>query len=339
LVNDSLINAPHISVLLPARNAAATIGDAIADVLAQRGSPAFELLVIDDASIDSTGAIAAGIARLETRVRVLRGPGEGLVAALQAGLSAARGTLIARMDADDRTGPERFRLQSEWLADHPGAGAVGTQVIMTPRPLSQGLARLEDWLVSLVTESQIRAARFIESPLVHPSLMMRKSALDAVGGYQDNGWAEDWDLLLRLVQAGFSLGAVPRALLEWRDSPERLTRTGAVYRADAMNRLRANYLANGPLRDRPFDIWGAGPTGKLLARALEAHGKTPRRFIDIDAKKQMARGKRVLQAGELGPPDDHLILCAVGAAGARETIRAALEPLGYREEEHYLFTA
>jgi glycosyltransferase involved in cell wall biosynthesis len=339
LVNDALVNAPHISVLLPARNAAATIGDAIADVLAQRGSPAFELLVIDDASTDGTGAIAADIARLETRVRVLRGPGEGLVAALQVGLCAARGALIARMDADDRTGPERFRLQAEWLAEHPGAAAVGTQVIMTPRPLSQGLARLEDWLVSLVTESQIRAARFIESPLVHPSLMMRKAALDAVGGYQDNGWAEDWDLLLRLVQAGFSLGSVPRALLEWRDSPARLTRTGAVYRADAMNRLRANYLATGPLRDRPFDIWGAGPTGKLLARALEVHGKAPRRFIDIDPKKQMARGKRVLQAGALAAPDDHLILCAVGAAGARETIRAALEPLGYQEEEHYLFTA
>jgi hypothetical protein len=106
-----------------------------------------------------------------------------------------------------------------------------------------------------------------------------------------------------------------------------------------MTLLRAHYLAQGPLRGRPFDLWGAGPTGKRLLRALEPHGLRPRRVIDIDPRKQMARGVRITPADQVGPPDGALVLCAVGAAGARETIRAALEPLGYREGFDFLFAA
>ncbi len=332
-------DAPQISVLLPARNAAATLWLAIEDVLAQQDAPAFELILVDDASTDQTGEIAHAWAARDSRVHVLRGAGTGLVDALNLGLAACRAPLVARMDADDRTHPSRLRLQSAWLADHPRAGAVGSLVRLTPRPLSPGLARLEEWLDSAVTQEQCAAARFIESPLVHPSMMLRKPALSAVGNYLDRGWAEDWDLLLRLVAAGYGLGKVPEVLLEWRDSPERLTRTGAAYRASQMVRLRAFHLASGPLRGREFDLWGAGPTGKQLARALEAHGLSPRRFIDIDPRKQVARGKHVLQADALGGPDGALILCAVGAAGARESIRAWLQPLGHSEGRDYLFAA
>ena len=331
--------APAISVLLPARNAAGTLREAAQDLLDQEGAPPLELILVDDGSTDATPALCTALAAEDPRVRVLRGAGTGLVDALNLGLAACRAPLIARMDADDRAHPSRLRRQCEWLGAHPRAGAVGSRVRLTPRPLTPGLQRLESWLDSVVSEDECRDARFIESPLVHPSIVFRKAALDAVGGYLDRGWAEDWDLLLRIEAAGFSLGKVDEVLLEWRDSPERLTRTGAVYRTEQMVRLRAFHLASGPLRGRPFDLWGAGPTGKQLARALEAHGLAPRRFIDIDPRKQMARGKRVVQAGELGPPDGALVLCAVGAAGARETIRAALLPLGYLEGEQFLFAA
>jgi len=330
---------PHISVLLPARNAAATLAEAIEGVLAQEGAPPFELLLVDDGSTDATPQIAAAFAARDSRVRVVRGPGTGLVAALNFGLAQTQAPLIARMDADDLVHRSRLALQTAWLEAHPRAGAVGSLIRMTPRPLTPGLSRLEDWLNGVVTEAQCRAARFVESPLVHPSILFRRAALGAVGNYVDRGWAEDWDLLLRLAAAGFSLGKVPEVLLEWRDSPERLTRTGEVYRAESMIRLRASHLAESVLRDRTFDIWGAGPTGKQLARALEPLGKRPRRFIDIDPRKQQARGKAVLQAHQLGPPDGALVLCAVGSLGARETIRDALEPLGYQEERDYLFTA
>ncbi len=332
-------DAPHISVVLPARNAAATLPSALEDVLAQRGAAPFEVILIDDASSDDTLAIGRAFAARDARVRVVAGAGTGLVDALNLGVRCSRGALIARMDADDRMDPERLRLQCAWLERHPRAGAVGSRVLMTPRPLTPGLLRLEQWLDSVITEEECARARFIESPLVHPSILFRREALEAVGGYLERGWAEDWDLLLRICAAGYSLGKVPEVLLEWRDSPGRLTRTGAAYRQEAMVRLRAHHLAAGPLRGRVFDVWGACPTGKQLARALEAHGLSPRRFIDIDPRKREARGKPVVQANALGPPDGALIVCAVGAAGARESIRAALLPLGYREGTDHLFAA
>ena len=327
-----------ISVLLPARNASATLPAALAGVLAQEGVE-LEVVCVDDASTDQTRGILEEASRGDGRVRIVQGAGRGLVEALNLGLAHCRGELIARMDADDLVHQDRLRLQAHLLAREPALGAVGSLVRCIPRPLTPGLARLEQWLDEQVTAQQCRDARFIESPLVHPSATFRREALRQAGGWQDHGWAEDWDLFLRLIEQGFELAKVPEVLLWWRDSPERLTRTGAVYRAGQMVRLRAHYLARGPLRGRSFEICGAGPTGKRLARALELHDLRPRCFYDVDRRKRIARGAHVLHASELPPPGEALLLCAVGAAGAREEIRAMVAAKGYREGRDYLFAA
>jgi len=326
-----------ISVLLPARNASATLPEALEGLLHQREAPPYEVVCIDDASTDSTPSLLAQAARRDERVRVFRGHGRGLVAALNLGLSHCHGELIARMDADDVVHPDRLRLQAEMLESDPSLGAVGSLVRCIPRPLSAGLLRLETWLNQTVSKEQCREGRFIEAPLVHPSATFRREALE--GGWEDHGWAEDWDLLLRLLERGWELAKVPEVLLEWRDGAERLTRTGAAYRAEAMVRLRAHYLARGPLRGRAFDIWGAGPTGKRLARELEFHGLRPGAFYDVDRTKQVARGRPVRGERDLAGPEGPLMLCAVGAAGAREEILGLLGARGYLQGRDFLFAA
>jgi len=327
----------RISVLLPAKDASATVDQALSGLLAQRGAPPFEIVCVDDGSVDATGALLADAARADPRIRVLRGEGRGLVAALNLGLSHCRGELIARMDADDLVHPDRLRLQAELLWSRKSLGAVGSLVRCFPEPLSPGLRRFETWLNQTVTAEQCRNGRFVEAPLVHPSATFRREALD--GGWQDHGWAEDWDLQLRMLQSGWELAKVPEVLLDWRDWPGRLTRTGTAYREEAMFRLRAHHLARGPLRGRPFDIWGAGPTGKRLARELEAHGLRPESFYDVSPRKRVARGRPVRTAADLPSPGASLMVCAVGAPGAREEIRAVLASRAYREGEHFLFAA
>lgn len=322
-----------ISVLLPARDASATLQEALDGVLAQRGAPPFEVICVDDASIDATPALLFRAARRDARIKVVRGEGRGLTAALNLGLSRCTGELVARMDADDLVHPDRLRLQAELLDHDRALGAAGSLV----KCGGEGLSRLESWLNATVTKEQCKNARFIEAPLVHPSTTYRREALGA--GWEDHGWAEDWDLLLRLVEQGWELAKVPETLLSWRDSPSRLTRTEPTYGVERMFRLRAHYLARGPLRGRAFDLWGAGPTGKRLARELEAHGLRPRAFFDVDRHKRVARDRPVLREEELPEPGTALMLCAVGAAGAREEIRAVLEPRGYLEGLHYLFAA
>jgi GT2 family glycosyltransferase len=302
-----------LSVLLPARNAAATLPAALEGLFAQRGAPPFEIVCVDDASSDDTPRVLAAASKADSRLVVVQGEGRGLVAALQLGLRRCRGDVVARMDADDLVHPDRLRLQADALARDPTLGAVGSLVRCFPRPISAGLARLEDWLDSVVSKEECRRARFIEAPLVHPSMTLRRSAVEALGGFRDEEWAEDWDLQLRLLEAGFELCKVPE--------------------------VRAHHLARGPLRGRLFDLWGAGPTGKRLARALETRGLRPRRFIDVAPERRVARGLEVVPPAALGPPGEALVLCAVGASGAREEIRADLARRGYSEGKDYLFAA
>ncbi|HEY2029827.1 MAG TPA: glycosyltransferase family 2 protein [Myxococcales bacterium] len=316
-----------VSVLLPARNASATIREAASSILQQRDAPPFEVVCVDDASTDGTAT------HLPPEVRVVRGCGKGLVEALNLGLAHCRGDFIARMDADDIALPDRLRLQIELLRSNERLGAVGCLVECFPP--SPGLSRLEAWLNRIVTPDDCKKARFIEAPLVHPSTTYRRKALGH--GWEDHGWAEDWDLLLRLDEQGWQLAKVPQVLLRWRDSEERLTRTGAAYSPQQLLKLRAHYLARGPLRGRRFSIWGAGPTGKRLARELEAHGLRPEAFFDVDRNKAFARGRPVYREDKLPERGSEFIVAAVGAAGARDEIRSALNPRGYREGDDYLF--
>src|SRR5919204_1158936 len=130
-----------ISVLLPVKDASATFPDALAGVLAQREAPPFEVVCVDDASMDATPSLLSAARRADPRVRVIRGEGRGLVAALNLGLAHCRGELIARMDADDLVDPDRLRLQAEMFLRDRALGAAGSLVHCIPRPLSPRLAR------------------------------------------------------------------------------------------------------------------------------------------------------------------------------------------------------
>jgi glycosyltransferase involved in cell wall biosynthesis len=315
-----------VSVLLPARNASATLREALGSITGQRGAPPLQIVCVDDASIDSTPQIL----REFPEAQVVKGDGEGLVKALNKGLAHCTGDLIARMDADDISHPDRLRLQVEQLQEEPRTGAIGCLVECFPP--SGGLQRLESWLNAQVTPAQIHYARFVEAPLVHPSMLIRRAALQQ---YEDRGWAEDWDLQLRMIEQGWQLSKVPRHLLRWRDSDGRLTRKGEAYSSEQMFKLRAHYLARAVRGE--FSIWGAGPTGKRLARELEQHGRFPRHFYDVDAKKKVARGIAVLKEADLAKGE--MLLVAVGVPGARDEIRAMLEKRGFIEGEHFLFCA
>src|SRR4051794_28444327 len=112
---------------MPAWNAAETISAAIESVRRQTERD-WECIVVDDGSADATASIAEAAARADGRVRVLPRRHEGLVPALEAGIAAARGGLIARMDADDVMRRERLAAQAAVLDADPGLAAVGCHV-------------------------------------------------------------------------------------------------------------------------------------------------------------------------------------------------------------------
>ncbi len=330
----------RITVLLPARNAQATIGAAVRSVLAQTVRD-FELLAIDDGSTDGTGALLDALAREDERVRVLHTGGAGLVAALNLGLREARAPLLARMDADDECLPERFAFQIQTLEATATLAGVGTGVTVTrdDRPPSPNLIAYAAWLSSLTSPELVRRDCFIESPLCHPSVMLRTHVLREAGGWRDGPFPEDYELWLRLLDAGHSLSCVPQVLLRWRDSDDRVTRTDARCSPANHLALKATYLARR-LGRTPVTLWGATDTGRALCRLLQANEVQVLCFLELNPRKlgQTIHGAPVLHPDALPDDGSHVLSC-VAAKGARDEIRRWLTQRGMKELQHFTCVA
>ncbi|MBX3274147.1 MAG: glycosyltransferase [Sandaracinaceae bacterium] len=328
---------PDVSVLLPFRDAEATLAEAMASILAER-EVALELVAVDDGSCDASAAIARSFG--DPRVRVLSGDGAGIARALERARTAARGRFLARMDADDRSLPGRLGAQLAALEASPRLGAVGCRVRAFPdERVGDGLRAYVEWQNSLTTPADHRRQRFVEATLCHPSVTLRREAVEAVGGWRDELWPEDYALWLRLHARGWALAKVPEALFEWRHSEGRATFTDPRYAAARVLALRARFLARA-IGEAPLTIWGAGKTGRRLARALEAHGVRAQRFVDIDPAKigRTARGAPIVGPEAVAKGGGALVV-AVGARGARAIVRARLRALGLVEEEDFLCAA
>ncbi len=331
-----------VSVLMPCYNAEDTVDEAVQSILDQTHSN-LELVAVDDGSTDSTAPKLNVWAKQDKRVRVLELPHRGIIEALNAGLVASSASLIARMDADDRSRGDRLEKQVQFLGEHPEIAVVGSHVEAFADPqVQEGFKQYVQWLNSLDTPDLIARDIYVESPLAHPSTVIRAQWLHRVGGYQEHGWPEDYDLWLRLHTAGGKFGKVPEVLLEWREHPDRLTRADGRYSVENFLRVKAHYLCLGPLAGRSaVIIWGAGQMGRRLSKHLERGGASLVAFVDIDPKKigGTKRGLPIHAAEELPDLlkkfDDPVVLASVGSRGARQLIRARLEELGLVETQDF----
>ena len=167
------------------------------------------------------------------------------------------------------------------LEESPHLTAVGCHVRLFPRhALPEGRRAYERWLNSLDTPERVRQDAFVECPLAHPTLMLRREVLQTLG-YRDCGWPEDYDLLLRLLTRGYEVGVVPQRLLSWRDTPGRLSRTSPTYALERFTACKAAFLAASFLKvTHTYILWGYGDTGKTLRRALLAYGKVPSHIVE-----------------------------------------------------------
>lgn len=331
---------PCVSIVLPAHNAAHTLHSCLTSIVRQTLT-AWECIVVDDGSTDATRAIACEAARRDGRFRVASIPHSGLVAALNEGLRHCRAPLIARMDADDVMHRERLAAQAAALEQAPHLSAVGCHVRLFPRrTMPPRLREYEEWLNGLRSTEHIARDAFVECPVAHPTLMMRRDL--AALGYADRGWPEDYDLILRALCAGMRIGVVPRRLLSWRDRPDSVSRTDERYALDQFTACKAYYLAARFLSgsDR-YVLWGYGSTGRTLRGALAAQDKHPSFIVEVKRTRigQRIHGALVIAPEDLPDVDGGPVVVSVARAGPRTEIRAALSAMGFVEGKDYLCAA
>jgi glycosyltransferase involved in cell wall biosynthesis len=184
---------PLVSVIMAAFQAEEFLEDAISSVLAQDYAP-FEVVVCDDGSTDRTPEILAA----HSELRTVRQPNSGAAAARNAAVAASSGELLAIFDADDLWPPTRLTVQADYLVQHPEVGCVlGRQEWIDPPP----------WLTRDAVYGELDGI-----PLL--SAMLRRSAFDAIGGFDESfTHSEDMDLLFRLRERGISIEVLPDVVM------------------------------------------------------------------------------------------------------------------------------
>jgi hypothetical protein len=228
------------------------------------------------------------------------------------------------------------------LAAHADWAGVGCHVRLFPRRgMTEGLRRYERWLSSIRDAHDVAREAFVECPLAHPTLMLRREVLERAH-YRDTSWPEDYDLVLRLLESDQRLGVVPERLLHWRDGAGRLSRSSARYSIAAFVACKAEFVARGFLRnvDR-YVLWGYGDTGKALADALAGHGKRPSAIIELHPGRlgQLIRGVRVVPPAALSFQPREPVLVSVAGIQPRTEIRAALAAMGFSEGADFICCA
>lgn len=218
---------PGVSILLPAHNEEMVIEQTLASLLALRYPAEFlEILVIDDASTDRTGELAARVATQHAQVRLLQIPkgvgGRGKAAALNTGLSHARYPILAIYDADNTPEPDSLAYLVRQLQRHPELAAVLGKFRCRNRH--------RNWLTRFVNiegisfQWMIQAGRWMLMrfcSLPGTNYVIRREALEKVGGWDEQALTEDAELTLRLYEAGYLVKFAPYAVT-WEQEPETL---------------------------------------------------------------------------------------------------------------------
>ena len=192
-------------------NAGRFLAKAVASVRDQTFSD-FEFIIIDDGSTDGSGELLERFAAADERIRLVRRENRGLTASLNEGVSLARAALIARMDADDVSLPQRFERQMAFLERHPDVVAVGTSCLAMDEDDDQICPYPAELDHERIDQVNLRHG----GGIAHPTAMIRRDALLAIGGYDERFHvAQDMDLFLRLGERG-RLANLPDILLHYR---------------------------------------------------------------------------------------------------------------------------
>jgi cellulose synthase/poly-beta-1,6-N-acetylglucosamine synthase-like glycosyltransferase len=212
---------PRVTVLVPVFNEELVIVAAMRSLLAL-DYPAYDVLIVDDGSTDETFALASALQGQygETSVRVVRKSNGGKASALNVGIAIARTPFVLCMDGDSRLTPGTLRFAMRHFAD-PRVGAVAGNVKVVNRTnlwtRLQALEYIEGLNLPRRAQGFMRAVNIVPGPLG----VFRRDMLVAVGGYDGDTYAEDADLTLKMLTAGWHIVYEPRAIA-WTEAPETL---------------------------------------------------------------------------------------------------------------------
>ncbi len=267
---------PVISVLMSVYNAERYVAEAIQSILGQTEGR-FEFLIVNDGSRDASGSILDRYAAQDGRIRVIHQENRGLIYSLNLMLDQARAPLVARMDSDDVSRPERFAVQLAHMQANPQIAVLGTNT--DELDADGAFFPCSDFHPE--HPADIRERLMAASAMCHPSVMMRRDVIRALGGYRAAfRHCEDYDLWLR-VSEQHDMYNLPNRLFLYRRSPDQVSERHILVQAigAACARFAARERRAG--RADPFEGATALPSLDQIDAVLGTQGLGARMRLEV----------------------------------------------------------
>jgi glycosyltransferase EpsE len=199
---------PRVSVVTTVYNGEPYIDRAIPAILGQSFED-FEWILVDDGSHDRTPEILRELGRRDSRVRVFSPGRLGIAAAANYGVAQARGEYIARQDFDDRSYPDRLRLQVRLLDANPRVGVVGGHYVLVDENRGERYVRMPPAEHPAIVASMAKGI-----PFANTLVTFRRRAWTEAGGYPEVADLEDLLLWIKIARNGWQFASLPEALGE-----------------------------------------------------------------------------------------------------------------------------
>lgn len=271
---------------MAAKDTAPYLHDCLNSILAQTYTN-WELIVANDHSTDETPQILEEYAAKDNRIRVINSERHLLIPTLKEAYKLCRGTLINRMDSDDKMPDYKLELLvTEWLKYGKGhIIAGGTEHFVDNGEVGEGFLRYERWLNDVAKRSVHYEEIYQECVIPSHCWIIHKDDFDKVEAFEPEIYPEDYDLCFRFYSHGLTVIGIDSILHYWRDRSNRISRTWHCYQDNRYFDLKLKYFYNID-RDtnRPLILWGGGRNGKDMAKLLQDRGETFHWVCDNERK-------------------------------------------------------
>ena len=268
---------PLVSIIMAVKDTAPYLKDCLDSVIGQTYQN-WELIAVNDHSSDDSPKILASYSSMDSRIRFFdSGDKFKLIPTLQVGYTHAKGTLINRMDSDDKMPNYKIQvLVDEWKKHGKGTAiAGGTEHFVDEGKVGDGFIRYENWLNEVAKTNKHYQEIYKECTIPSHCWLIHKDDFDAACAFDPIVYPEDYDLTFRFYRVGLKVIGLNKILHYWRDRDDRISRTWDEYKDNRFFDIKTRFFYELD-RDtsRPLVLWGAGRNGKDMAKLLLAQNDT-----------------------------------------------------------------
>jgi glycosyltransferase involved in cell wall biosynthesis len=319
---------PLVSIIMAAKDTEPYIRACLESIVAQTYQN-WELIAVNDHSSDKTPVILDEFASRDSRIRVFHSNRPKLIPTLQVGYTQVKGSLINRMDSDDKMPDYKLQLMVSTWQKH-GKGHIvagGTRHFVDEGKVGDGFIRYEEWLNEVAKNNTHYEEIYRECVIPSHCWLLHKEDFDRVGGFEPEVYPEDYDLCFRFYEKGMKVIGLDAILHYWRDRSNRISRTWEEYKDNRYFDLKLRYFYKlDREHQRPIVLWGAGRNGKDLAQKLLTYEQDL--FWVCDNERKIGKdiyGVRLRPYSEIRHLEKPQIIIAVASPTGKKEIQKQLD--------------